>query len=196
MHDMDFYRLTVEHTAIGRGANLDDIYTSQNSPIEAAWTTLFGPLNQIHLLQRLAQDSTLSLLETPLARAHVESRSVEILRSCIRPPQLSQMAEGSVYELRRYNLASGTEPLFLELLAGILDHRERFSPCVGVWSSVTGRCEQIWHMWAYHNLEERDYVRSNLIADPIWNTYSAAVIPMIIKQTNLLLKPMMPPLYT
>lgn len=189
MNSVALYQLTIDAlsvSAVKQYAVPHDF--PEVAPLVAAWTTLFGGLNQTYLLQRLAPEVRVEDIAAPSFQPALQSRSVQLLRG-IRPFHASRSEDQSLHEMRTYDLMSGSAPRFMELLRGILDFRERLSPCLGAWASITGRSDQVLHIWSYRSLEERDAVREQLLVDPIWRAYSEQVAPLIVNQRNTLLKP-------
>lgn len=187
---MGVYQLTIDTSRLsGERADVREMDFPGHAPLIAAWTTLFGPLNQTYLLQPLAAETSIDRAVPPrLPQMH--SRVIQLLDAPIRSFDPDGGRRRPLHELRRYDLAPGGAEPFLALLREILDHRERLSPCLGAWRSLSGNTDQVLHLWSYADLDERDAVRERLIADPAWKAYSAAVIPLILRQENVLLKPL------
>jgi hypothetical protein len=184
---MNIYQLTIDITRLsGSRQDARDASFPRQAPLVAMWTTLFGPLNQTIMLQRLADDAALSAI-TPPQLPQVDSRTIQLLDAPIRP---FDATGGALHELRRYDLVAGGASQFMDLLRGILPHRERLSPCLGIWQALSGRADQVLHLWSYADLDQREAVRQALVGDPAWKDYADAVIPLILRQENVLLSPL------
>lgn len=60
---------------------------------------------------------------------------------------------------------------------------------VGYYVSEAGALNQIVHLWAYEDLQEREAKRSQLAADPQWQSYVQKMLPLLQQQESKLLKP-------
>ncbi|WP_330555154.1 NIPSNAP family protein [Burkholderia multivorans] len=60
---------------------------------------------------------------------------------------------------------------------------------VGYYHTEVGELNQIVHMWAYRDLNERTERRSALLADADFRRYVAKMLPLLIKQESKLLTP-------
>ena len=60
---------------------------------------------------------------------------------------------------------------------------------VGYYTVEFGTLNQIVHMWAYENLDEREQRRTALLAHPLWQSYVRKMMPMLVSQESRILKP-------
>jgi hypothetical protein len=60
---------------------------------------------------------------------------------------------------------------------------------VGYYRSEGGILNQIVHMWAYEDMNEREQRRSQLMADPDWLSYVARMMPLLQSQESRILIP-------
>lgn len=60
---------------------------------------------------------------------------------------------------------------------------------VGYYTSEIGDLNQIVHMWAYEDLNERRDRRAALLADPGFKAYVNKMIPLLVKQESRILMP-------
>lgn len=94
-------------------------------------------------------------------------------------------------EQRTYTFATGKVPAFLAayeargraLQSDILGHM------VGYFTSEFGEQNQIVHLWAYTDLEDRQARRQRLLAVPEWQAFMAEISPWILKQESKILRP-------
>jgi hypothetical protein len=60
---------------------------------------------------------------------------------------------------------------------------------VGYYYSELGELNQIVHMWAYDDMNERSMKRALLMQDSGWLAYVAEMLPLLQKQESQILKP-------
>lgn len=60
---------------------------------------------------------------------------------------------------------------------------------VGYYTAEIGELNQIVHMWAYTDLNERAERRAALMADPQWLSYVQRMLPLLVKQESKILTP-------
>ncbi|MHA3791104.1 NIPSNAP family protein [Sphingomonas sp. YL-JM2C] len=155
--------------------------------IRAGWSVAFGPVTRIMFLQ--GQDA----LEPPPPPMvppafSLERRERQWLRA--RSPHRPTPADITVLELRTYSVRTGLGDRFLDLMLGALPLRQRYSPNFGVWSSLSGRLEQVLHLWGYRSLDERAAVRARLKEDREWDDYTATILPMLEELQSVILTPL------
>ena len=93
-------------------------------------------------------------------------------------------------ELLTYDVRPGQGARFLPLKLENLPLRQSYSPNFGVFLSLSGRQEQVLHLWGYRSLDERAEVRARLREDAQWNAYTAAILPMLQNLTSTILTPL------
>jgi len=181
---MTTHVLTVDTTAV-----MDtEAYTSEQTEggvagLLGAWATKFGRLNQTLFLQ----DEKAPL--PPLARdRRLQLRERQVLS--VENPFRVHDPSIRVYELRVYDMYIGMADAFLKELIGVLPVRERYTPNFGIWRSLSGRVDQVLHLWGYGSVEERDAVRDRVSADKDWQAYVAIILPMIQSMQSSLLVPL------
>jgi hypothetical protein len=96
-----------------------------------------------------------------------------------------------IVEERIYTLEVGKVPEYLRLYeAEGLAIQTRILPrMVGYFSTEVGTLNQVVHLWAYEDFEERTRKRAELVADEDWKAYVAKVRPLILHQENRILVP-------
>jgi NIPSNAP len=97
-----------------------------------------------------------------------------------------------IVEMREYTLHAGKVPEYFKLYEteGLSIQREILGPMVGYYSTEVGSSvNQVVHLWAYETFEDRDRRRARLAADPGWQSYVQKLRPMLVSQTNRILKP-------
>lgn len=60
---------------------------------------------------------------------------------------------------------------------------------VGYYSTESGELNQIIHMWAYEDMNERTEKRSRLMSDPKWQAYVHKMLPLLMHQESRILNP-------
>lgn len=65
-----------------------------------------------------------------------------------------------IYEIRTYNLApGGAMAEWTKRFGAAYPTREKYSPLFGLWQTEIGPLNQVIHMWAYENLQQRADIR-------------------------------------
>lgn len=96
-----------------------------------------------------------------------------------------------IVEERIYTLHPQMVPEWLAIYAdGANDMQTRYlGQPIGYYTSEFGPLNQIVHMWAYRDMEDRLDRRTRLNADPGWKVHRERLRPLIMKQENKLLMP-------
>lgn len=96
-----------------------------------------------------------------------------------------------IYELRTYKLAVGVLPQFLEIVAKerlpiLADHG--LVP-LGFWSTDIGNVNEVVHLWAHEDLNQRQERWASDSRDPRNAVVIPKVGPMILEMTTKILSP-------
>jgi hypothetical protein len=96
-----------------------------------------------------------------------------------------------IYELRTYQLVFGGVPRYLEiaksrLLPMLAEHG--LKP-VGFWYTEVGTLNEVVHLWAYTDLNERTRAWKSWTSDPRRAQIGEELRQVIVTQTNKLLTP-------
>lgn len=96
-----------------------------------------------------------------------------------------------LYEERTYTLHPGKTGDYLSLFEREgLEIQTRFlGQLKGYFTTESGTLNQVVHIWAYENFEDRHDRRRQLWADPAWVAYADQVLPLITKMENRFLLP-------
>ena len=96
-----------------------------------------------------------------------------------------------IYEQRCYTLTPAGMRPFLALYEreGLPLLRRHLGQLVAFFVTETGELNQVVHLWAYPDLNDRDARRSALWQDPEWLAYADKVLPFIVRMESRLLKP-------
>ncbi|MGE4336255.1 MAG: NIPSNAP family protein [Pigmentiphaga sp.] len=94
-------------------------------------------------------------------------------------------------EQRTYTTAPGKWRDYLALYEaeGMAIQQRILGRMVGYYTSEIGELNQIVHMWAYQDLNERAERRAALMADPQWKSYVARMLPLLLRQESRILLP-------
>lgn len=96
-----------------------------------------------------------------------------------------------IYEMRTYRMKVGTVAAYLRLVEdeGIAIQRGHLGQLVGYFFSDIGPLNEIVHVWAYADLNDRDARRAKLAADPRWQDFLPKIQALIEVMENKILKP-------
>jgi hypothetical protein len=86
-----------------------------------------------------------------------------------------------IYEMRTYRLKAGAVSTYLKLVEeeGIEVQKGRLGRLVGYFSSEIGPLNEIVHIWAYRDLNDRAARRANLAADARWRDFVPKIQALI-----------------
>ena len=71
-----------------------------------------------------------------------------------------------IYEIRTYNFRPGTAPEWTKRFGEAYPTRAKYSSLYGLWQTEIGPLNQVVHMWAYDNLQQRADTRAAAAKDP------------------------------
>lgn len=96
-----------------------------------------------------------------------------------------------IYEMRTYRMKVGTVPAYLKLVEqeGIAVQKSHLGQLVGYFFSEIGALNEIVHIWAYADLNDREARRATLAADPRWQVFLPKIQALIETMDNKILKP-------
>lgn len=98
-----------------------------------------------------------------------------------------------IHELRQYTLKPGKLPEYLghAQTIGRPARGDNFGVNHGYWTTEFGALNQIWHMWSYESLNERERLRGELQKNEAWTKdYIPRIRPLIERQDIRFIKPM------
>ncbi|HYR64668.1 MAG TPA: NIPSNAP family protein, partial [Reyranella sp.] len=90
-----------------------------------------------------------------------------------------------VYELRCYTLAPGKMPEYLKAAEtiGRPARGNNYGVNHGYWTAEFGALNQIWHLWKYDSLNDRERLRGELAKNEKWTKeYVPTIRPLIQRQ--------------
>lgn len=96
-----------------------------------------------------------------------------------------------IYEHRTYRLKNGAVPEYLRVVEdeGIAIQRHHLGTLVGYFTTEIGPLNEITHIWAFTDLEDRARRRAALTADPAWLAFLPKIRSLIEEGQNRILKP-------
>jgi hypothetical protein len=60
---------------------------------------------------------------------------------------------------------------------------------VGLWQTEMGQLNEVVHLWAYGDLNERAAVRAKVTQDPEWQAFLAKGYPLLAEMRSSILSP-------
>lgn len=96
-----------------------------------------------------------------------------------------------IYEMRTYRLKAGTVPAYLKLVEedGIEVQKRHLGQLVGYFSSEIGPLNEIVHIWAYRDLNDRAARRAQLAGDARWQEFIPKIQALIDTMESKILLP-------
>jgi hypothetical protein len=95
-----------------------------------------------------------------------------------------------IYELRTYRMKIGTVPTYLKLVdeEGIAVQKSHLGHLIGYFFTEIGPLNEIVHIWAYTDLNDRESRRATLAADKSWQVFLPKIQALIETMENKILK--------
>lgn len=154
------------------------------SPLGGFWHTEAGPLNQIihiwpykDMAHRTASRALMHSRNVwgSLADEYVVNMQSDIFLPAPFTRPLGEVELGPLYEMRTYTYRPGDISRVAAAWGDAIEEREKYSPLVGAFYSVSGSMNKWTHIWAYESFEQRMRVRDETRAKGIWPPSSSAV---------------------
>ena len=168
--------------------------------LEGSWTTDIGPLNQfVHLWRypsfeerarlrgELAKNRDWTEGYLPKIRPLIVAQENKLLAEVL--PLAPPADAGHVYELRTYRTHVGKTPEWLAHFQAIMPVREKYSKRVGLWQTEVAQLNEVVHLWAYRDLNERAAVRARALQDPEWQAFVAKTAPLLAEMRSVAMTP-------
>ncbi len=73
-----------------------------------------------------------------------------------------------IYEMRIYDIKPRSLAEVEKRFGEAYEKRKTYSPLTAFWHTEIGPLNQIIHVWAYKDLEERNRIRAAAVADKVW----------------------------
>ncbi|MFO1302174.1 MAG: NIPSNAP family protein [Burkholderiales bacterium] len=180
--------LHLTHPLGAQDAALEAVRTRshRHGPPIAVWNAETGTQNRIVSLWALDGDRSVPATtggEDWLDGDHV-SRTLEACR-----PVAADSLRAPLVELRCYAPHPGQCGSFVTALLDALPHRERHSPCAGLWTTRQRDRDVVVHLWPYASYDARLAARAAAHRDPAWGEYRARIRPMLAAMHATLMSP-------
>lgn len=94
-------------------------------------------------------------------------------------------------EQRTYVIQPGKVREYLALYEaqGLAPQMRILERMVGYYSAEIGGLNQVVHMWAFEDLNERQARRARLLVDPEFRAYVDKMLPLLVSQSSQILSP-------
>lgn len=186
------YELVFAPHALGAQAPavqaLRDERARRGDELVAAWAPEYGALNRLVSLWRLAGDSLEAGTGRELSDHWLEASPVRCRLASQRPVRHELLAS-PLLELRRYAPQPGQAAAFLRAYLDALPERERYSPCIGVWTAREQHRDVVVHLWAYRSFDERNAARAAAAKNAVWAAYRARLPSLLGPMQAALMTP-------
>ena len=73
-----------------------------------------------------------------------------------------------IHEFRIYDIKPGTLDQYYQNTGPLIPERVEYSPLVGYFHTEIGPLNRVLHIWEYEDLNQRESIRSQVIAEGIW----------------------------
>jgi len=168
--------------------------------LEGSWTTEFGTLNQFVTLWSYADLVERERLRTELQNNEVWKRdyvprifpillAMENKILSAQLPLKSPADGGHIYELRTYRTQVGKTGEWLGHFKAIMPVREKYSKNVGLWQTEVAQLNEVVHLWAYRDLNDRAAVRAKVAQDPEWQAFLGKATLLLVEMRSIVLTP-------
>ena len=168
--------------------------------LEGSWTTEFGTLNQFVTLWSYADLVERERLRTELQNNEVWKRdyvprifpillAMENKILSAQLPLKSPADGGHIYELRTYRTQVGKTGEWLGHFKAIMPVREKYSKNVGLWQTEVAQLNEVVHLCAYRDLNDRAAVRAKVAQDPEWQAFLGKATPLLVEMRSIVLTP-------
>jgi NIPSNAP protein len=168
--------------------------------LEGFWSTEFGTLNQLVHLWSYADLNEREKLRTALGQNERwrKEYAPQILPLMIAQENKILSAElpltppadtGNIYELRWYRAHPGRTGEWLEHFKAIMPTRDKYTRRVGLWQTQAGQLNEVVHMWAYRDLNDRRDARAKLGQDPAWQEFLGKSVSLLANMQAIILNP-------
>jgi hypothetical protein len=104
-------------------------------------------------------------------------------------PLKAPAAEGNLYELRTYRTPVGKAGEWLGHFKAIMPTREKYSKNVGLFQTEMGQLNEVVHLWAYRDLNERAATRARVVQDPEWQAFLGKSSSLLVEMRSIILNP-------
>src|SRR5204862_4207068 len=96
---------------------------------------------------------------------------------------------GHIYELRTYRTQVGRAGEWLGHYKAIMPVREKYSKNVGLWQAEVAQLNEVVHLWAYRDFNDRAAVRAKVAQDPDWQAFLGKGTSLLTEMRSIALTP-------
>ncbi len=152
-------------------------YRQELSKLVGFWQTEIGPLNQIvHVWQyedtneraRIRAEAAANDWWPPKIAPNVIKQSSEVFTPWELAPVPEPGRYGRFYEYRSYLVKPGLMPQAKRRWTEALPGRTKHSPVMMILQGDTGTVNKLVHIWAYEDLNQRQKIREDVVAEGLW----------------------------
>ncbi len=180
---------------VGRAVRGDDY-----GKLEGYWYTDIGPLNQVMHLWSYTDMAERDRLRAELGKLEGWTQDYiprirplivkQALRFMTAHRDMAPPAEGgNFYEFRNYRITPGKAAEWMEKFVGVMPAREKYSKNVCAWICQSPDPNEVCHLWAYKDTNERKAARDGVLGETAWQEFGAATRPMLEEMHSTMLWP-------
>lgn len=168
--------------------------------LEGYWMGEIGPLNYVahlwsykdlnerdRLRGELAKNERWAKEYIPLIRPHLLRQDIRLMNPVL--PIKAPAGTGNIYELRTYRARPGAAKEWLGHFTAALPVREKYSKIAGLWSTEAGQPNEVCHLWAYADLNQRMAARAAAMQDPGWQAFLGKALPLLDEMASMVMLP-------
>lgn len=178
----------------------NDIRKNDYGKLEGYWSTEIGPLNQVLHLWSYSDLNERARLRAELSKVpRWNSDYIPVIRPNLVRQDIRLMngvrgvalpASGpNVYEMRNYRCRPGAAGQWIQHFTKALEHREKYSKLVGLWTTEAPQINEVLHIWAYADLNARAAARGAAMKDPGWQEFLKAGTPLLEEMNSTIMLP-------
>jgi hypothetical protein len=177
-----------------------DIRGDDFGKLEGYWFTDIGPLNRVmhlwsyadlneraRLRAELAKNPRWTGEYLPLIRPHLIRQDIRLMNAVVGP--VAPAGKPNVYEFRNYRTRPGAVRQWADHLVKALPVREKYSRIVGLWITEAPQPNEVCHIWAYKDLNQRAQVRADAPKDAGWIAFLKETAPLVEEMHSAIMLP-------
>lgn len=168
--------------------------------LEGYWYTDIGPLNQVVHLWSYADMAERERLRTELGAVDTWVKEyVPLIRPLIVKQELRFMeahreltppsGSGHFYEFRNYRVQPGKANEWMGKFVEAMPAREKYSKNVCAWVTQSPDPNEVCHLWAYKDTNERKAARDGVMGEEAWQNFAAYAGPLLVEMHSTLMWP-------
>jgi len=191
---------TVADVANAAATIATEIRKDDYGKLEGYWISEIGPLNQVLHLWSYKDLNERAEMRAKLSKhprwapeylskiyPNIVRQETRLINAVI-PPR-APATTPNVYELRVYRAGAGKMKGWVDLFTGALEHREKYSKIVALWTGDVAQPNEICHLWAYPDLNARAAARGASGKDPGWQAFLKSSAGMLEEMHSTVMLP-------